>query len=239
MRPTNPPDDFDYGMPGEEGAYEYENYDEDDFFYHMYFDEVSTTPLPDEFYDILESVSSGGSSQVQNYPDYFDYLLNSRVKEPGNNTDEATVEAAAQIAASLLAAEQRATAASHRQSKNTRYLQLGENKRRNSRVAQLGARRASRSQPSEARHTWPRTRHTRAAPGFRIARTGRARKGNNKAKKRRQRRKQQRADPRIIGILDRRVPAQFRQNPFVTVSLASFVVLSTGVTTGTVQCSTY
>merc|ERR1712080_327332 len=36
----------------------YDDYDEDDFFYHMYFDEVSTTPLPleyHEYYDILEN----------------------------------------------------------------------------------------------------------------------------------------------------------------------------------------
>ena len=41
-----------------------EEYDEDDFFYHMYFDEVTTTALPDEFYDILDAVSGDSDSQV-------------------------------------------------------------------------------------------------------------------------------------------------------------------------------
>ena len=55
---------------------EYEDYDEDDFFYHMYFDAVSTTPLPDEFYDIFTISTGGNPQQVSNYPDYFDYHLN-------------------------------------------------------------------------------------------------------------------------------------------------------------------
>ena len=38
---------------------------------------MSTTPLPDGFYDILESVSGGSNPQVLNYPDYaIDYLAN-------------------------------------------------------------------------------------------------------------------------------------------------------------------
>ena len=67
-------------------------------------------------------------------------------------------------------------------------------------------------------------------------------KSNNKNTKRRRYKKRRRnknknktkrkkiIDPRIVGILDRRVPTEFRQSPFITISLASFVVLSTGVT---------
>ena len=53
---------------------DYEGYDEDEFFYHMYFDEVSTTPVPEEFYDILEYVSNSEGNSFSNYPDYFDYI---------------------------------------------------------------------------------------------------------------------------------------------------------------------
>lgn len=63
-KPTKAPDNGEYY--GEYGYYDIDgdgDYDEDDFFYHQYFDEVSTTATPDEFYDILESA---------NYPDYFD-----------------------------------------------------------------------------------------------------------------------------------------------------------------------
>ena len=57
---------------------DYIEYDEDDFFYHMYFDEVSTTPLPSEFYDILETVSGGNKAPaVVDYPNYGD-LFNNR-----------------------------------------------------------------------------------------------------------------------------------------------------------------
>ena len=70
MRPTLETDHEEYGE-----YLEYDGYD--DFFYHMYFDEVSTTPLPEEFYDILESVSHSGGDNVSNYPDYFDYILKS------------------------------------------------------------------------------------------------------------------------------------------------------------------
>ena len=50
--------DLEYGMYGDG----YDEYDEDDFFYHMYFDEVSTTHIPPEFYDLLESVSLSPNS---------------------------------------------------------------------------------------------------------------------------------------------------------------------------------
>ena len=36
-------------------------------------------------------------------------------------------------------------------------------------------------------------------------------------------------DARVVGILDRRVPIAFRQSDFISISLAKFVVLSTGV----------
>ena len=59
----------------------YEGWDEDDFFYHQYFDEVSTTPIPDEFYDLLES---------SNYPDYFDYFVKSINDRPSDESDTTT-----------------------------------------------------------------------------------------------------------------------------------------------------
>ena len=73
MKPTVGPDP---AMPEEYGMYngDYEGYDEDEFFYHMYFDEVSTTPVPEEFYDILEYVSNSDGNSFSNYPDYFDYI---------------------------------------------------------------------------------------------------------------------------------------------------------------------
>ena len=42
--------------------------------------------------------------------------------------------------------------------------------------------------------------------------------------------KTKQSDPRIAGILDRRVPELFRVTPFVTISLTKFVILSTGST---------
>ena len=69
MKPTQAPDEDFYASYGVD---DYEGWDEDDFFYHQYFDEVSTTPIPDEFNDLLESVAN--NNQAANYPDYFDYF---------------------------------------------------------------------------------------------------------------------------------------------------------------------
>jgi hypothetical protein len=69
-------------MPADYDMYfDYKNeYNEDDFFYHMYFDEVSTTPLPDEFYDILHSVSTGVKAPiVAKSPDYESLLANRNI----------------------------------------------------------------------------------------------------------------------------------------------------------------
>ena len=250
-------------MPAEYGMYdEYEEYDEDDFFYHMYFDEVSTTPLPDEFYEILESVSAGGNTQIANYPDYFDYLLNTRAKEPSDSdiTDEGVTES------------------SLRQSKNNRYMQFGESDlktksskglRRNSKFRRLKNREHSKSEKSvlipsrrnsrvmrhrDSEHLNSevvKTSSVQQKRNNKVSRSKRAALRNNRTpkpkkwnknkwirlrdrKRKKLERKRVSANPRIIGILDRRVPALFRQNPFVTISLAKFVVLSTGVTTGIV-----
>ena len=76
---TKAPDVDDYY--GEYGVNDYDgDYDKDDFFYNQYFDEVSTTPIPDEFYDLLDSVSN--NNQGANYPDFFDYF------EKNINSDE-------------------------------------------------------------------------------------------------------------------------------------------------------
>jgi hypothetical protein len=69
-------------MPANYDMYfDYKNeYNEDDFFYQMYFDEVSTTPLPDEFYDILLSVSNGVKAPiVAKSPDYESLLANRNI----------------------------------------------------------------------------------------------------------------------------------------------------------------
>ena len=263
MRPTRAPEP-DGGMPAEYGMYgDYEEYDEDDFFYHMYFGEVLTTPLPDEFY---ESVSAGGNTQntanseFSNYPDYFDYLLNTRAKDPSDSDDNDEVDEAV-------------TDSSERQSKNNRYLQLGRSDittkssnslRRNSKFRRLKHRKKSKgaadqsalvpsrrnskvmnysehlsSETVKSSHLLQRQNNT-------VIRSKRAASKNNRTPKPkkwnrnkwirlrdRKRKKLERKNPRIIGILDRRIPTLFRQNPFVTISLAKFVVLSTGVTTGT------
>jgi len=267
MRPTKAPDN-DYGMPAEYGMYgDYEEYDEDDFFYHMYFDEVSTTPLPEEFYQILEAVSDGANAQNSSpdypeYPDYFDYLLNTKgiVPSDSDSKNETDVSVGDE---------------NIRKSKNNRYLQLkvgdittkSSNKlRRNSKFRRLKHRKNSRGGAEKPAHVSSRrnskvmkfsehfnnenvksskvtqrqnskvTRSKRAAS--KNARTSKPKKWNKNKwirlrdrKRKKLERSRLSAHPRIIGILDRRVPALFRQNPFVTISLAKFVVLSTGVTT--------
>ena len=53
---------------------------------------------------------------------------------------------------------------------------------------------------------------------------------NRRRRKRIKNKNNRRQDPRIVGILDRRIPEEFRQAEFITISLTKFVVLSTGVT---------
>lgn len=144
-------------MPAEYGMYEFNeggDYDEDDFFYHMYFDEVSTTPLPEEFYDILESVSAGSNPQPAAYPDYFDYFLNEeRIRQA--NKGETTTER------------------SSRQSKNSRYLRWknsangtsqtrpAESRRRNSKFMKSTKQSTSLDQPAR-----PKSKvRTKRSPG--------------------------------------------------------------------------
>ena len=230
MRPTNPPDDFgEEGMPAEYGMYEFNeggDYDEDDFFYHMYFDEVSTTPLPEEFYDILESVSAGSNPQPAAYPDYFDYFLNEeRIRQA--NEGETTTER------------------SSRQSKNSRYLRWknsangtsqtrpAESRRRNSKFMKSTKQSTSLDQPPR-----PKSKvRTKRSPGRGKKVKKHWKKELLKLQRRKKRRRQSKAGKRfsrgrgVIGILDRRIPPQFRQADFITISLASFVILSTGVTT--------
>ena len=199
MKPTKFPDyNMDYGVD------DYEEYDEDDFFYHMYFDEVSTTPIPSEFYDLLESVSSSDNSGF-NYPDYFDYPLNNRFR---NSSDS-----------------QETTQRSSRQSKNNRYLKFTDtSRRRNSKLMKLKRYKRDnknvsivpivnkvKSRSKRYSNKNNRGKHRASKSGFRM-------------------RKQ--IGPGIIGILDRRIPLFFRQSPFVTIALTKFVILSTGVTTG-------
>jgi hypothetical protein len=200
-----------------------EEYDEDDFFYHMYFDEVSTTPLPDEFYDILESVSAGANPAPAAYPDYFDYFLTKEATRLANE-DEVTTET------------------SSRQNKNKRYLRW---KTSRNQTRPRSPRRRNSKYMKSIKHGLSRPAAPR--PSRRVARSRRS-PGNGREVKRwekqlaklRRRRRRKLAGKRfnwsgsgrgIIGILDRRVPAQFRQTPFITISLASFIILSTGVTT--------
>ena len=231
MRPTNPPvnSGFDEeGMPQEYGMYDVDtggDYDEDDFFYHMYFDEVSTTPLPDEFYDILESVSAGSNPPQQaQYPDYFDYFLNQEKIRQAEAGDETTTEI------------------SSRQSKNKRYLSWKKFTSKNQ-TRPRTSRRNSKYMKS-IKHTQNRPASSRSNSKHMRSKRSPANKGERKRwekqlVKLRQRKRRKLAGKRfgwsngrgIIGILDRRIPAQFRQAPFVTIALGSFVVLSTGVTT--------
>jgi len=253
MRPTRGPDPD--GMPAEYGMYgDYEEYDEDDFFYHMYFDEVSTTPLPDEFYEILESVSAsgnnnqneaGGADYFSDYPSYFDYLLNSRVKTPSDSDNDTKSDDKSE--------------SSERQSKNNRYLKLersASSNRRNSKFLKFKNKKRSNKvstqrQSKVMRHsehltsdTVTQRQNTRVSRSKRSAvksnRTQKTKKWNRnkwiRIRDRKRKKLERRKNPnsRIVGILDRRIPVLFRQNPFVTISLAKFVVLSTGVTTAAV-----
>ena len=228
MRPTNPPDLEEEGMPAEYGMYEFNeggDYDEDDFFYHMYFDEVSTTPLPEEFYDILESVSAGSNPQPAAYPDYFDYFLNEeRIRQA--NEEETTTEI------------------SSRQSKNSRYLRWKKSAAGINQTRPAGSRRNSKFMKSikqssgGARPSRPNSKvRSKRSPGRGKKVKKHRKKELLKLRRRKKRRRESKAGKRfsrgrgIIGILDRRIPAQFRQADFISISLASFVILSTGVTT--------
>ena len=208
-------------MPQDEDMYfnypdDYEEYDEDDFFYHMYFDEVSTTPLPDEFYDILQSVSAGSNPQPVNYPEYsyLDYLNDRTIGGPANFS-----------AVSLR--NPNATTSRPVRTPPTfpprRRARLPFKKRR---------KPAPPSVTESATDPLPRSnRYLRNGKKSRWRRTAR-RSGNRRRrqKNRRRRKRKKVVDPRIVGILDRRIPTLFRQAAFVKISLASFVVLSTGVT---------
>ena len=229
MKPTQGPDP---AMPEEYGMYngDYEGYDEDEFFYHMYFDEVSTTPVPEEFYDILEYVSNSEGNSFSNYPDYFDYIRGGA--SLARNTSDSELS----------------TLPSLRQNKNKRYLHFGDlshNKnstRRNSKFLQFKKRKEAASETktlSKRPASFPTSGTTSRNFSSDVAhvRTKRASK-NKKNKKRKKKnarggfRKRKQLERGIIGILDRRIPVFFRQSPFVSIALTQFVILSTGVTTG-------
>ena len=207
MKPTQAPDDTmeNYGMYDN-----YEDYDEDDFFYHMYFDEVSTTPLPDEFYDILESVSNQYDTGL-NYPDYFDYKY---IKSKYENSTEL----------------KDTTDSSSRQSKNTRYLNFGSSpRRRNSKLLKLKSRTITGREGVRYRSS----KVNNYSEKIKVrSKRGTQKKRKSKKLLRSGFRKRKQLERGIIGNLDRRIPLFFRQSPFVTVALTKFVILSTGVTTG-------
>ena len=212
MKPTKAPDEDNYAMYGID---DYEGYDEDDFFYHMYFDEVSTTPIPDEFYDLLESVAS--NNQGANYPDYFDYFDKSIRNRTSDESDTTTVSSA-------------------RQSKNTRYLNFEKSNRASRRNSKFLSMKSDAQMP-HSRLSKVMRGHSSESVKVRSKRT--AMKRN--LKRARQREARIRSGLRIvrngspvIGILDRRVPRNsfFRQGEFLPIALTKFVVLSTGVTSG-------
>ena len=212
MKPTKAPDDDFYAMYGVD---DYEGYDEDDFFYHMYFDEVSTTPIPDEFYDLLESVAS--NNQAANYQDYFDYFDKSIRNRTSDESDTTTVRSA-------------------RQSKNTRYLNFEKSKRasrRNSKFLSL------KSDAKMHHSRLSKVMRDQSSESVKVRSKRTAMKSN--LKRARQREARIRSGLRIvrngspvIGILDRRTPRNsfFRQGEFLAIALTKFVVLSTGVTSG-------
>ena len=226
MKPTVGPDP---AMPEEYGMYngDYEGYDEDEFFYHMYFDEVSTTPVPEEFYDILEYVSNSDGNSFSNYPDYFDYIRGGPGLGRNNSESDLT------------------TQPSLRQNKNKRYLQFGDlnnnnnnNSRRNSKFLQFKRRKEAASEAkaiSKRSASLPKTSKKLSSEAAHV-RTKRASKKKNKKNKKKKAkvgfRKRKQLEPGVIGILDRRIPIFFRQSPFVSIALTQFVILSTGVTTG-------
>ena len=216
MKPTKAPDDKEdfYGMYGVD---DYEGYDEDDFFYHMYFDEVSTTPIPDEFYDLLESVAS--NNQGANYPDYFDYFDKSIKNRTSDDESDIT------------------TVRSARQSKNTRYLNFEKSKRASRRNSKFLSMKSDANMQHHSRLSKVMNYSSIESVKVRSKRT--ARKRN--LKRARQREARIRSGLRIvrngapvIGILDRRTPRNsfFRQGEFLSIALTKFVVLSTGVTSG-------
>ena len=199
--------------------YEAPDYDEDDFFYHMYFDEVSTTPLPiDQIYDILESVSAGSNPDVITSPDDYDYNLDDY---SDYNLDSYP--------------------------SYSDYYDLG-TKALNDTLDFFRnriPRRQRQRQPRMPRTNGKMARWKRDVNGVR-KRSKRSVSDNNYKKtgkrlrikkvninnKRNKIRRKVVNDPRVIGILDRRIPPVFRQSEFVTISLTKFVVLSTGVTQG-------
>ena len=189
---------------------DYDDYDDEDFFYHMYFDEVSTTPIPEEFYDLLESVSNSDSDYfgVNDYFGGYDYGLRFR------NSSETTTEA------------------SSRRSKNTKYLNLFSKKssqRRNSKYLRTTSRNDSvrrKLNDSKSDHS-VKLRSKRSMKNKKKSAKGKKLKAGF--------RKRKQISPGVIGILDRRIPLFFRQSPFVTIALTKFVILSTGVTTGNIK----
>ena len=189
-----------------------EEYDEDDFYYHMYFDEVSTTPLPiDDFYDILESVSAGSEPQVlsppssEKPPDYTDYFGGYDYEFDLTKTLNDTLEYFRDRVPRRVAGHNSTT----------------RNGRNNGKMLRL------------KRDTQPRDKNALSLAQKRqlinAKKSGKRLRIKVNHKRNRVRRRKVN-DPRVIGILDRRTPELFRQSPFVTISLTKFVVLSTGVT---------
>ena len=216
MKPTKAPGGMgeEYGMYDNYADYG-DDYDDEDFFYHMYFDEVSTTPIPEEFYDLLESVSNSDSDYfgVNDYFGGYDYGLRFR------NSSETT------------------TQASSRRSKNTKYLNLFSDKssqRRNSKYLRAVKSDVSMRDGSVRRSLNDSKRDKSVK--LRSKRSMKNKKKSAKGKKLKAGfRKRKQISPGVIGILDRRIPLFFRQSPFVTIALTKFVILSTGVTTGNIK----
>ena len=246
--------------------FDYKNeYNEDDFFYHMYFDEVSTTPLPDEFYDILHSVSGGNKPPVVESLDYASLLGNRNIGHRNISTADITAAGTAAWAAAGSAAGS-ATGSEDETAGDTiatlsdvvevatdpapaisvTQFNVGRN------ITQFGrkAARIEANKPPRSARNSKRTRWRRhAAAGRRRDQRKKDTKKSkqvNSAKKQKlkwtmsskeKRKKGQQAgkkkkkkqDPRIVGILDLRVPANFKTNFFVPILLESFIVLSTGV----------
>jgi hypothetical protein len=251
-------------MPADYDMYfDYKNeYNEDDFFYHMYFDEVSTTPLPDEFYDILHSVkaSSGLDS-----PDYASLLSNRKIGRQNITLKAAAVAGGSPtwVAAAAILEDAAATADPDPVISTTQF-NVGRN------VTQFGRRAGEeegKEEPRAARNSkqsrWRRSassrntiRRTAAAENKKKHPAAATKKGKGQnlkwtlsskgtrrreqARRRRRKKKKQKQDPRIVGILDLRVPAYFKTNIFVPILLESFIVLSTGVApAGRTRCKLY
>lgn len=229
-----------------ESDYDYDVDDDDDFFYHMYFDEVSTTPLPDEFYDILESVSGGASAQVVNQPaDYLDLLNNRKFNYTssygsGSSSSRDTSKLDSKLAKLRASQAKRAnqTRANLAALANQVAGRVNETVRarnpKGSRLSRVqgagivtpqGSLEGSRATRNHRMSRWRRGVNSHKARQSKNRKKNRKRNGKRKTKVKKT------TDPRIVGILDRRVPPRFRQSPFVIISLAKFAVLSTGVTT--------